>query len=446
MKKFLILLLFLLSLSFNSFGIIRDSEIESLIKEIVSPIAKAAKQNEKNLKIFIINDDQVNAFVTPGQKMFIFSGLIINTKNTNEIEGVIAHELGHITGKHHIKIYETLEKSRVISVVGLILGGAVQVLSGDPNAAAAIAGGALSTAERSILSFSRVQEGAADQAGVEFLKKSNKSICGIINFLEFLQNQQVGYQKNAYTQSHPLTIERINDAKYAARNEDCSNNKKEKTNKKYGLTIEERYKFIQTKIIAFNNPENALISLESNNNYNEDQKKYGLSIANYKSFNLIKANGLINELIEKYPLNPFFYELKAQMLRENGQLKEALNNYQKVSKLLPNDPLIQIELAHTLINLNSNKTLNSAIKKLEKAKIKEINNDKLWYLLSVAYGRNSEMGKSKYASAYSFYLKGDDTMALSFIERAKKITLRDSDEWNKIINLENKINLKKNKR
>ena len=87
-----------------------------------------------------------------------------------------------------------------------------------------------------------------------------------------------------------------------------------------------------------------------------------------------------------------------------------------------------------------------AIKKLEKAKIKEINNDKLWYLLSVAYGRNSEMGKSKYASAYSFYLKGDDTMALSFIERAKKITLRDSDEWNKIINLENKINLKKNKR
>ena len=76
MKKFLILLLFLLSLSFNSFGIIRDSEIESLIKEIVSPIAKAAKQNEKNLKIFIINDDQVNAFVTPGQKMFIFSGLI----------------------------------------------------------------------------------------------------------------------------------------------------------------------------------------------------------------------------------------------------------------------------------------------------------------------------------------------------------------------------------
>jgi len=64
-------------------------------------------------------------------------------------------------------------------------------------------------------------------------------------------------------------------------------------------------------------------------------------------------------------------------------------------------------------------------------------------LLSVAYGKNSEMGKSKYASAYSFYLKGDDVMALNFIERAKKIIEKNSATWTKLINLENKINLKK---
>ena len=67
----------------------------------------------------------------------------------------------------------------------------------------------------------------------------------------------------------------------------------------------------------------------------------------------------------------------------------------------------------------------------------------MWYLLSVARGRNSEMGESRYASAYSFYLKGDDTMALSFIERAKKIIKKNSATWTKLINLENKINLEK---
>ena len=106
MKKFLILLFFLLSISSNTLGFIRDSEIENIIKEIVGPIADAAEQDKNNLKIFLINDKQLNAFVTPGQKIFIFSGLIINSKNMNALEGVIAHELGHITGRHHIKIYD----------------------------------------------------------------------------------------------------------------------------------------------------------------------------------------------------------------------------------------------------------------------------------------------------------------------------------------------------
>jgi len=436
MKKLLLLLFFLFSISSNSLGFIRDSEIENLIKEIVGPIADAAGQKKENLKIFIIDDNQLNAFVTPGQKIFIFSGLITNSKDANALEGVIAHELGHITGRHHVKIYEQLEKSRAITLAGIILGGAVSVLTGDPDAAAAIAGGALTTSTRSLLSFSRAQEGSADQAGYSFLKNSGKSLCGIINFLELLENMQISYQENAYTQSHPLTRERINDAKNAAKDENCEIKNSE-------LLIDEKYKFIQAKLIGFADPENTLISIKNNSKFNDDQKNYALAIANYKSFNLKKGNELINKLIKKYPSNPYFYELKAQMLRENGFLKESLNNYLIVNKLMPNDPLVQIELAHTLLNLDTKKNLDKAIQNLEEAKKKEPENNKLWYLLSVARGKNSEMGESRYASAYSFYLKGDDAMALSFIERAKKITKRNSSTWTKLINLENKINFKK---
>ena len=109
MKKFVLLLFFLLSISSNSLGFIRDSEIENLIKEIVEPIADAAGQKKENLEIFIINDNQLNAFVTPGQKIFIFTGLITNSKNSNALEGVIAHEIGNINGRHHVKIYEQIE-------------------------------------------------------------------------------------------------------------------------------------------------------------------------------------------------------------------------------------------------------------------------------------------------------------------------------------------------
>ena len=446
MKKFLLLLLFLLSISSNSLGFIRDSEIENIIKDIIAPIADAAGQDKEKLKIFIIDDKHLNAFVTPGQKIFIFSGLIINSKSSNALEGIIAHELGHITGRHHIKIYEQLEKSRAITLAGLILGGAVATATGDPNAAVAIAGGALSTSQSSFLSFSRVQEGSADQAGYSFLKKSGKSLCGIISFLELLENMQIYFQDNAYSQSHPLTRERIRDAKNAAKNENCTSNKKiEKLDKIKSLefTTDEKFKFIQAKLIGFTDPENTLNSIKNNSEFNDDQINYALAIANYKLFNLKKGNELINKLIKKYPSNPYFYELKAQMLRENGLLKQSLDNYLIVNQLLPNDPLVQIELSHTLLNLNSKKNLDKAIKILLKAEKSEVENKKLWYLLSVAYGKNSEIGKSRYASAYSAYLKGDDAMALSFIERAKKVIKRDSSTWTKLINLENKINLKK---
>ena len=260
MKKFLLLLFFLLSISSNTLGFIRDSEIENLIKDIIAPIADAANQDKKKLKIFIIDDKQLNAFVTPGQKIFIFSGLIINSKNSNALEGVIAHELGHITGRHHIKIYEQLERSRAITLAGLILGTVVSAMTGDPNAAAAIAGGALSTSGRSLLNFSRVQEGSADQAGYSFLKNSGKSLCGIISFLELLENMQISYQENAYTQSHPLTRERINDAKNAAKDENCEIKNSE-------LLIDEKYKFIQAKLIGFADPENTLISIKNNSKF-----------------------------------------------------------------------------------------------------------------------------------------------------------------------------------
>jgi len=446
MKKFLLLLFFFVSIASSSLGFIRDSEIENLIKEIVSPIAKAAGQNENNLKIFIIDDNQLNAFVTPGQKIFIFSGLIVNSMNHNALEGVIAHEIGHITGRHHIKIYDKIGKSTAIQLAGLLGGIAVQALTGDSNAAAAITGGVSSTTQRSLLNFSRVQEGSADTAGFHFLKESGKSLCGIISFLELLEERQTYYQENAYTQTHPLTRERIRNAKNAAQNENCNDNNYQgnlSEIKPNELSTSDRYKFIQAKLIGFSNPETAINSIRNNHKFNDDQKNYALAIANYKLFNLKKGNDLINGLIKKYPSNPYFYELKAQMLRENGLLKESLKNYLTVNKLLPKDPLIKIELAHTLINLESKQNIEKSIKILLNAKKEEPENTKMWYLLSIAYGKNSEIGKSRYASAYSSYLKGDTVMAINFIERAKKTVKKNTEIWNELIELENRINLKK---
>ena len=439
MKKLLLFLFIFLSTTSQTFSlIIRDSEIEIFIRKITLPIAKAANQSTKNLKIIILGDNAVNAFVTPDQKIFIFTGLILNATHYNQLEGVLAHEIGHITGKHHLKIYNQLGKARIINIAGILLGTAAAVLTGDPNALSTIATGTQTTAQRSLLSFTRAQEGSADQAAFNFLKKSNKSICGIITFLKFLESREVAGSQNAYTRSHPLTRERIDDAMHAAKNENC--------NKIKGSKEEiDQHKFVQAKLYGFMDPKKTAKIINRFENFNDDHKKYALAIANYKLSNLKKANDLINQLIQKYPNNPYFYELKAQMLRENGYLNDALKNYLKAIEIIPNDSLILIELAQTQINFDSNKYLIEAIENLKKASLKENENQELWYLLSIAYGRNGEMGKSRYASAYSAYLKSDNTSALNFIKMAKKITKRNSEDWYKIEDLENIIKTKNKK-
>jgi len=334
MKKILLLLLICFSIISKSYSfIIRDSEIESVVKKLVSPIAKAANQNSEKLKIIIINDNNANAFVTPGQKIFIFSGLISNSKSPNELEGVLAHELGHITGKHHVRIYEQLGKARIISIVGIILGGAATLATGDSDALAAIGGGAQTLSQRSFLNFSRAQEGSADQSGFRFLKDSNKSICGIISFLEFLQSQETLGMQDEYMRSHPVTGKRIFDAQMAAKGENCNEPKN---------SIQEikEYKFIQAKLYGFINPENTIKIINDSEYFDQDQKDYALAIANYKLLNLKEGNFLINKLIKKYPNNPYFYELKAQMLRDNGYIKESINNYLKAIKIKPDDSLM----------------------------------------------------------------------------------------------------------
>ena len=112
------------------------------------------------------------------------------------------------------------------------------------------------------------------------------------------------------------------------------------------------------------NPKQTIETIGSLKYFNDDHKKYALAIANYKLFNLKEGNDLIDQLIQKYPNNPYFYELKAQMLRENGNLNSALENYLKAIKVAPNDSLILIELAQTQINFNSHNYSFQAIQNL----------------------------------------------------------------------------------
>ena len=103
-------------------SILRDAETEALLQEMAAPLVEAAGLRPGNVDIVLINDSSINAFVAGGQAVYIHSGLINAADTANEVQGVIAHELGHITGGHVVRYSEGVGAATNISLLSLLLG------------------------------------------------------------------------------------------------------------------------------------------------------------------------------------------------------------------------------------------------------------------------------------------------------------------------------------
>ncbi len=185
--QIIIILSFFINTSYaRTFSTIRDSEIEDFLQEITSPIIKAANLEEKNIKIHIINDQNINAFVTQGQNIFINSGLILKYKDPNILIGVIAHEVGHIAGGHLAQGYENISNASNIAALGYLAGIAAAITANN-DAGLAILMGSTQLTQRLALKYNRSQEEAADRMALEYLKKTNNSPKGLMKLLEYFK-------------------------------------------------------------------------------------------------------------------------------------------------------------------------------------------------------------------------------------------------------------------
>ena len=194
---------------------LRDAETEALFRDASAPIFKAAGFNPKAIDLVLLNDGSINAFVAGGQAIYIHSGLISAADNVNELQGVIAHELGHITGGHIIRYNEGLKPATGITVLSLLLGG-LAAAAGSPDAALGVFMAGQQAALGKFLAFSRAQESSADAAGAKFLSDAGISGRGSIEFFKKLQNQEFRYGYNAsrnpdaeFYSTHPMTSDRL---------------------------------------------------------------------------------------------------------------------------------------------------------------------------------------------------------------------------------------------
>jgi len=392
--------------------ILRDAETEALLRDMSRPLIEAAGMQPENVRIVLINDSEINAFVAGGQIVYIHSGLFTSADNANEVQGVIAHELGHVDGGHIIRIHEGVEQATSVMIATLLLGAAAVALGAGEAGMGIIAAGQQAAIGR-FLAFSRVQENSADQAGARYLARAGISGRGSLAFFRRLQNLEYRLsipQNDGYARTHPLTGERISrlEATYQA---------DPAWEVPTDPALEERFQRVRAKLAGYVDAPRLVFQRypESNRTI---PARYARAYAYHRTGHPEESMREVDALLESRPHDPYFLELKGQILLESGRPREALTALREAVGIVPDQPLIAALLGHALISTEDAANFEEAKRVLRTAIARDNDNPFAWYQLGIVYDREGDEARAALATAERYNLIGQPQLALPNAERA----------------------------
>jgi predicted Zn-dependent protease len=410
-------------------SLVRDAEIEATLRGYSNPIFEAAGLDPKDVQIYIVGDRTLNAFVTDGQKVFLHTGLILETETPNQLKGVIAHETGHIAGGHLARSDANIRAAMRPAYVTVALG-LIAIAAGAPDAGAALLASSQQFALLSFFTFTRVQESSADQAAVTYLEKTGQSGIGLTEFFtKFRYNEILGEaRREPYFRSHPLSGDRIQ----ALQNRVAE---QQHRNVKDSAADIDRHAMMKAKIQGFlYTPARTFVKYPQS-----DQSiyaRYARAVAAFRAPDLTTAARETNKLITEQPNNPYFHELLGQIYYENGKSEESLAPNRRAVALAPNEALLRVGLARSLIATEKADFRAEAETNLREALRLEPDNAFAWNQLAIIADRNGQTGLARLATAEEAYALGDVLRAHRFSQVALRNLERATPQWRRASDIE----------
>lgn len=403
--------------------VLRDAETEALLRDISRPLIIAAGLQPENVQVVILYDPEINAFVAGGQIVYIHSGLFTAAQNANEVQGVIAHELGHIAGGHILRSSQGADHATGIMILSLLLGVAAMAAGAGEAGMAAVAAGS-QAAMGSYLSFTRDQENSADQAGATFLSRAGISGRGSIAFFERLLNLEYRMnipQDNSYARTHPLSGERIAllEQRYHA---------DPAWDRPTDPALEARFQRVRAKLSGYvDDPVQVLRRYPQTDH--SIPAHYARAYAYHRGAHPEEANAEVDALLIAVPHDPYFLELKGQVLLESGHPVEAVAALREAVAGAPDQPLIATLLGHALISTEDPANFEEAKRVLRLAVARDNTNPFAWYQLGIVYDREGDEARAALATAERYNLQGQPDLALPNAERALMGLPVESPDW-----------------
>lgn len=429
-------------------GIIRDAEIESLMRDYTRPVFKAAGLSQQNIQVVLVGSDSFNAFVADGRRIFINTGALKQSKTPNEIIGVLAHETGHIAGGHLANMRQQLESAQTAAIVAMLLaaGGVAAGAASGASMGGAAAGAIMAPQEmirRTLLSYQRGQEASADRAAVGYLNATKQSAKGMLTTFERFQNDQIflSQRVDPYVLSHPMATERIALLSELA-------HKSPYFDTKDSPALQARHDMMRAKLVGFTQQPDSVSRLYPRSDASLPAR-YARAISAYRFGNIPDSIRQIDALIAEQPRNAYFYELKGQALLEAGRAREAVPPLRRAVELSGGNSLIRMLLGQALVATDDKSTMDEAVRELNFSLQREPSSPAGWRYLAMAYGRKGDIPNADLASAQSAFMGGDFRLSRELATRARNGFKLGSPGWLKaddIVNYKPPVDPKSKKR
>jgi predicted Zn-dependent protease len=406
-------------------GILRDAETEDFLQQLMDPLTVAAGMPAGSVDVVVLQDPSINAFVAGGQRIYVHSGLIEAADTANEIQGVLAHELGHITGGHVVRFDEGIGTATGITILSTLLGVAAMV-AGAGEAGMGILAAGQQAALGKFLAFSRAQEATADAAGVSFLSKAGISGRGSISFFKKLQNLEFrhGYEQDdeqTYVRTHPLSGDRIAFLQREYEEDPAWNSPDD-------AALQARFERIKAKLYGYvAEPAQTLRSYPPS--MTGVPARYARAYAYHKDARMEQALGEIDALLAASPDDPYFLEIKGQILLESGDPKAALGPLREAVAVTGNAPLIASLFGHALIATENQANYEEAERVLKAAVARDPEMPFAWYQLGVVYAARGDLPRAQLASAEQQVMSRQYAQAIRSAEAAEAALPTGSADW-----------------
>jgi len=401
--------------------LIRDAEIEQALKQLARPVLQAAGFGSNRIRLLVINSSKPNAFVVDANHIFIHSGLITRLKSPQALQAVIAHELAHIANGHLTRRAANARVARSAAAIGLALS-AVAAASGAREAAAGIAIGSQSSAQRLFFAHTRAEEASADQSALRYMRRAGLDPAAMLEVLELFRGQEAlrPGRQDPYARTHPLSSDRLRAVKgFVAGSKSAPSEDK---------TSAYWYARMSAKLQGFlRNPRYVLRRSESKGN--GEIALLRRAIAHHKTPNLNKALKEVDALLQKRPRDPYYHELKGQILLEGRKFGPAVASYKNALSLAPREALIEAGLGRALLAQGSKQAAAQALAILKRARDRDPGDPQMLRNLAVAHAKNGQNALASVATAERYAVLGRFKDATVHANRASGALPRGSSGW-----------------